>query len=148
MSKIEASVLISSAAGDVWEFITDLSNAPKWDPAALEMTQTSDGPAGPGMTLHLTLSEYPKVEDFRVEDYQVNRRFTLEYTSGPVKGTRMSFELAPADGNTELRLVWDLRYAGIGRLIGPLITRNARREGATFVANIKRLVEAEALAEL
>src|SRR5579864_8411737 len=114
MQRIASSVLIDGPPQKVWDVITDIANAPKWDPAAIAMTQTSPGPPGAGTTLHLTLAEYPKVEDSWVIDYEPNRRFSLEYTSGPVKGTRMAFDIVPIDGKTKLSLLWTLQCAGLG----------------------------------
>ncbi len=141
MKKIESSEMMEVPVEAIWKFLTDLSNFPKWDPAGVEMTQTSAGPQGVGTTLHATLSQYPRVEDFLVIEYEANRRFTLNYTSGPVKGCKMTFDMEPSDGGTRLKIVWDLEYVGFNKLIGPLITRNAKKETATFIGNIKRLVE-------
>ncbi|HYB03039.1 MAG TPA: SRPBCC family protein [Nitrososphaerales archaeon] len=99
---IEASIVVNRPAEDVWKFMIDLVNTPKWDPGVLEVKQTSAGPIGVGTTLQ---SRHPKnrVLNARALEYEPNRKFTLEFTSGPIKGTRVSYVLENIEGkNTKL----------------------------------------------
>lgn len=50
MTRTEASVTINRSAEDVWKFITDVSNGPKWDEGLTEWRQTFAGPLGVGTT--------------------------------------------------------------------------------------------------
>lgn len=77
--------MIDRPVEEVWKFITDVSNAPKWDEDVTEWKQTSAGPLGVGTTFdaihrRLTYSE-------RVTEYEPNKRLSLLITSGPAKGT-------------------------------------------------------------
>ena len=44
--KIEASVIVDRPREQIWTFMTDLSNTPKWDPGVPQVRQTSAGPVG------------------------------------------------------------------------------------------------------
>jgi uncharacterized protein YndB with AHSA1/START domain len=143
MAKIEASVMIDRPVEETWKFMTDLSNTPKWDPGVLEARQTSAGPPGIGMTIE---SRHPKqrVLNARVIEYEQNCKFTLEFTSGPIKGTRVSYIMEAIGGKTKLTRKFDLKFSGFYMLIGSFAARRARREGGAEINNAKRILESEA----
>ncbi len=51
MLKGESSIVIDRPPDDVWKFMVDLHNTPRWDPGVLEIRQTSQGAFGLGSTL-------------------------------------------------------------------------------------------------
>jgi uncharacterized protein YndB with AHSA1/START domain len=51
MARTEASAIIDRPIADVWKFMTDISNTPKWDPGVLEVRLTSASPPRLGTTL-------------------------------------------------------------------------------------------------
>ena len=53
MARFETSVTIDRPVEEVWKFITDLSNMPKWS-NILESKQTSPGPMGVGTMIQDT----------------------------------------------------------------------------------------------
>ena len=140
--RVEASVIVDRPAEQVWKFMTDLSNTPKWDPGVLEAKQTSAGPVGIGTTIQ---SVHPKqrVLNSRVIEYEPNKKFTLEFTSGPVKGTKVTYSLESIEGRARLTRTFDLKFSGVFRLVGPFVARRAKREGGAEVGNVKRILESE-----
>ncbi len=141
LAKTEASVMIDRPVEAVWKFITDLSNAPNWDKGLTECKQTSDGPIELGSTFvaihpRLTYSE-------RVSEYEPNRKLSLEMTSGPAKGTVGTFRMESIEGKTELTESDDYRFSGFYKLVGPFLIRTAKRETASRVVNVKRILESE-----
>jgi uncharacterized protein YndB with AHSA1/START domain len=103
--KIEASVIIDRPVEVVWKFMTDWSNAPKWDPGVLELRQTSAGPIGVGATLQARRKD--SVTDVLVTEYEPNRKFTTEYPSGPIKGSKVVFSTETIEGKTRLTSIFD-----------------------------------------
>lgn len=142
MVKIRESVLIDRPVEDVWRFITDISNGPEWDKDVIEWRQTSTGPLGVGTTLsavhrRLTYSE-------SVAEYEPNQKFSLQITSGPAKGTIGTLSVVDTGGKTKLTESSDYRFSGFYKLVGPFLTRTARKETASRVGNVKRILESEA----
>ena len=45
------------------------------------------------------------------------------------------------DGKTRLDSVWALKLKGFYRLVGPLVSRSARKKSEALVGNIKRMIE-------
>jgi carbon monoxide dehydrogenase subunit G len=139
--KIEASVVIDCTAKDVWNFMTDLSNTPKWDPGVLEVKQTSSGPLGLNATLE---SKHPKrVMNERVVEYEPGQKFTLEFISGPIKGTKVSYAMENADGKTRLTRSLDVKLNGFYKLAALFVGRSAQKERDAEINNVKRILESK-----
>jgi uncharacterized protein YndB with AHSA1/START domain len=143
--KIEASSMINRPVGDVWNLLADTSTWPKWAPVYLEIRQTSPSPVGVGATFQ---SRHPnnRMLNERLIEYEPNRRFALEFTSGPIKGSRETYsmvEMADEEkASTKLSRDFDLRFSGLFKLLGPLlVTPGFKKEKRVEVDNIKRLLE-------
>jgi len=145
MTKIESSVVIDRSVEDVWKFITDVANGPKWDEGLTEWKQTSAGSIGVGTTLQaihpkLTYSE-------RVVGYEPNRMLSLEITSGPAKGSVGTLSMESIERKTKLTESTDYRFSGLYKLVGPFLTLTARGETSSRVGNVKRILESKANSE-
>ena len=144
--KVEASSTINRPVGEVWKLLADLSTWPRWAPVYLELSQTSAGPVDVGATFH---SRHPqhRVLDERIVEYEPNRKFTFEFTSGPIKGSRETYTMVETAGEggkstTKLTREFDLKFSGIFRVLGPLlVSPGFRREKRVEVDNLKRLLE-------
>lgn len=144
MARIQASVMIDRSVEDVWKFITDVSNGPKWDEGVAEWKQTSAGPLGVGTTFEAT-ERHPKLTySERVVEYEPNRKFSLEITSGPAKGTIGTLSVEGIEGKVRLTEISEYKFAGFYKLLGPFLTGTAKRETTSRVANVKRILESEA----
>jgi uncharacterized protein YndB with AHSA1/START domain len=140
VAKIEANVVIDRPIEDVWKFISDWSNAPKWLPGALEVKQTSAGPLGVGTTIQSKWSTRPSQTASRVTEYEPGRKITLEATSPPViRGTRWSLGLENIEGKTKLNSVWEMKINGFYRLVGPSLVGRIRKSNEVMVSNVKRI---------
>ncbi len=143
MPRIEATVTIDRPVEEVWKFITDWSNFPKINPVVLEAKQTSAGPIGTGTTVTTSQEERlgNRATSIRVVEFEPNRKFSLEHTSGPLRGTRTTFATEVIEGKTKLTLASDVNLSGFYKLVWPLASGRARKEVENELGNVKRLVE-------
>lgn len=146
MTKIEASIMIERPVEQVWRFITDFSNISRWSPDIVEMRQTSPGPLGEGTSI---LVKHPnQTLSGRVTEYEPNRKFAFELTSGPPRGTSLGLTVEGVDGKTRFSQAFDFKLSGFYRLLGPLITgrsvRQGKAEAESNVSNVKRILESQA----
>jgi len=82
----------------------------------------------------------------KLVDYDRNRKFAFEFTSGPIRGSKETYTIEETtdEGNasTKLSREFDLRFGGIFKLLGPLLVAPGfREEKRVEVDNIKRLLE-------
>jgi len=128
----ERTVTIGRPIGEVFDFLADGTNNPKWRHAVLDVTLAAgegatavyaQGVRGPGGRR--------LAGDYRVDGFERPHRLTVEVTAGPVRPT-IGFELhelAPA--STSVRCTVDLRPRGLlGRLTDGAVGRGMEEEVA------------------
>ena len=81
-------VTIERPVHDVFAFVADPVNVPKWNYAIVETRKTSDGPVGVGTTYRQTRSLPTRSEEtIRITELVPDRRFALRGDLGPFAGT-------------------------------------------------------------
>jgi uncharacterized protein YndB with AHSA1/START domain len=143
MVKIEESVMIDRPVEEVWKFVTDLSKLPKYQTAVVEAKQTSAGPIGVGSTFEIRRKDNTTTPQ-RCIEYEPNRKFSMEVTSGPVKGTIFIYSVETVEGKTRFTSTGDMKYNGLYKLLGPFLSSSMRKEDIAAVGNVKRILESEA----
>ena len=144
MAKVEVSVMIDRPVEEVGKFMSDLSNVPKWDTSISEVRQTSAGPLGVGSTCDYKEKMRNTTVSMRVTEYEPNRRLSFEHTSGPFKGSTLTYSLEIIEEKTRVTRTDDLKLSGFYKLLGPLVARRMKRGIAAGFGNLKRLLESEA----
>jgi len=147
MTKIEASaIIIERPIEEVWSFVTDLSKHSEWCAEGEKMQQTSPGPLAVGSTF---LAGTPNGNNAgRVDEYEPNRKVTFQQTSGPEKGSTVSYTFEPIEGGkTRLREIVEFRPSGLSRLLMPFVAGSIKRKVQASAergfSNIKRILESE-----
>jgi uncharacterized membrane protein len=146
MAKIEASITVERPTDEVWRFITDFPNGPKWDPGLIECKVTSEGPLGVGTTLQSRrTTRGANLIVWRVTEYEPGRRITAEATAPQMmRGSRNTMTVENTEGKTKLNLAWDMKLNGIYSLLNPLLARSTKKMCETQLGNAKRILESEA----
>jgi len=119
MTQVEGkSVVIDRSAEDVWSFMIDIANMPKWEDSHAEWKQISVGPIDVGTT------------------FQSSVRFLgLEV---------ISYLMAPVEVNkTKLSRVTEVHVHGLAKLLQPIQAPLTRWTGGMEANNVKRIVESE-----
>jgi carbon monoxide dehydrogenase subunit G len=85
----------------------------------------------------------------RVIEFEPNRKFAGEGTSGILKGSTEVFVFENIDGKkTRLTYTGYLKLSGFYKLLWPFVVRSTVKRGkaetASKVANVKRILESEA----
>jgi dehydrogenase/reductase SDR family protein 12 len=147
MVKVEQSIMIDKPVEQVWNFLTDFQNTPKWDVGVLETRQTSTGPAGLGTTFQNigAFLGQQSVREYRVTEYEPDKKVTVELVN-PTKSiqkaeVRYTFE--PAQTGTRLNFMGSIEFGGFFRLLQPILLQRAKRSGQGDLNNLKRLLEAQ-----
>lgn len=137
-------LVIDRPVEDVWAFITDIANMPRWEDSKAVWKQTSDGSIQVGSTIQsaITVLGRTAVFELRVATFDPNKDFTVEAATGRSKGTRISYRMERvAGGKTRLRRVTDVRFHGLAKLMQPIAGPIVRRTGDLEARNLQRLLE-------
>jgi carbon monoxide dehydrogenase subunit G len=141
MAVYEHTIEIARAPEEVFAFVTDTANYPRWQPSLVELRSHGRGPLRVG-------SEATEVRRFlgrEVEttwtcvEHQPTTRAVIESHDGPVP-FRGTFRLEPHGSGT--RFTWSVETRGAAsRLGGPLVGRATKRELEANSGRLKALLE-------
>jgi carbon monoxide dehydrogenase subunit G len=136
-------ITIERSPHDVFEFVSDLENVPKWNYAIVETRKASEGPVAVGTTYRQVRSLPNRSEEtLRVTEFEPDRRFGFEGGLGPFEGT-LIYELEEIGGDTRLTNKADLEARGIAKLAAPIASGRVRGAVAKNLETLKQLLERE-----
>src|SRR5512133_3018254 len=123
MIKEEQSIVIARPIDEVFAFVADQMNAPRWQQGLLEVRRTSETPLGIG-TKHTFVRKFMgrrlEATNEYVE-YELNRKVALRSTSGPM-AFEGSYLTEPADGGTRVTSRIKMQPGNFVALAEPLIS--------------------------
>jgi len=136
-------IIIERMPPDVFEFVSNLENFPKWNYAIVETRKTSEGPLTVGTTYRQVRSLPKRSEEtLEVTELDPDRRFAVQGGLGPFEGT-LTYEFEEIGGGTRLTNNVDLEARGIARLAVPIASGRVRGAVAENLEALKRLLEDE-----
>src|SRR5262249_39266880 len=146
MATIGISIVINRPLEDVFAFLSNPENSPKWSSGGSEVKITSTGPIGVGTTYRTVRTVLGR----RIESeneftaYEPNRSYATKSTSGPVPvESQVSFERV--EGGTRVTGTLVGEPGGFFKLAEPLLVSMIKRQFEADLANLKDLMEAHAL---
>jgi carbon monoxide dehydrogenase subunit G len=136
-------VLVSRPLDDVFAFVEDARNRPRWDDSVENEELTSPEPIGVGTTVRTKLRSMGREYEYtwEVVEHQPPNRMTIESTSGPFP-TTLAYELEGRDGGTAVEFSVTGRPTGLLRLLEPLIARSTQKNLDRGFARLKQALEA------
>jgi uncharacterized protein YndB with AHSA1/START domain len=143
MITTRVTVRIQRPVDEVFAFVTDPGNFPRWAGALVTAAQqTSPGPMRAGATFHQTNRFLIRrfQTDFVVTAYEPPRRFEYRSTAGPIQFTGHYTFAADGDG-ARFTSVDDTQLGGLLQILAPLLQPLAQRQIETNLGNIKRILE-------
>jgi len=145
MIKFEHSIIINRPLDEVWNYLSNVENMPKWDRGVLEAKQTSEGLPGVGSTVQTRrqLLGWQRIGKLRISEYVPNKIISLQGSLGSMTAQiRYAFE--PVEGGTRMTGTSEVELGGLWKLITPILTPMLERDGREDLANVKRIMEAPA----
>jgi carbon monoxide dehydrogenase subunit G len=142
------SVTVERPREEVFAFVADARNRPRWDESVDSEELTSPEPIGVGTTVRTRLRSMGRDYEinWEVVEHQPPDRMTIESTSGPMS-TTLAYRLDARNGGTSVQFSVTGRPTGALRLLQPLIARNTQRNLDRGFARLKELLESGAVAE-
>ena len=137
--------LIERPIEEVFAFLADGTNDPKFSPRVLEIAKRTEGPVGVGTVYASTVKDAGmKTErEFELTEFEEPARIRwTERSRNMVTVPSGGYDLLAEGGATRLTIHNTLEGHGFGKFILPLALRAARRDADAFAARIKAAVEA------
>ena len=141
MATFENTLVIRRPIEEVFAFLADLENVPRWNYAIVKTHKVSQGPVGVG-TISQQVRSVPSrsEEHFEVTAYNPPRELELRGQLGPFP-SHLSYALDAVPEGTRITNAVELELRGPGRLLGRVAVPRVRDAVATNLRKLKELLE-------
>jgi uncharacterized protein YndB with AHSA1/START domain len=146
MAKLEVNTVINRPIAEVFDFLSNSENRPKWSSGSSEVKKISKGPIGAGTTYRLVRTFLGRrIEgESEVTEYEPYRRFSTKHKSRRMLvEAQVTFDCV--EGGTRVTETVVAEPGGLFKLAGPLLVSMFKRRFEADFANLKDLMEAHAL---
>jgi uncharacterized protein YndB with AHSA1/START domain len=144
-NRFGASVKIDRPVEEVFAFLADGENDPKFSPRVQQIRKTTEGPPGAGTRYASTVKDAGMTtqREFEYTEFQQPTRIRwTERSKNAITVPDGGYDLAPAgEDRTELTFFNTFEGRGFGKLLLPLALRSARKGADDFARSIKAAVE-------
>jgi len=142
METFENTVTIERPVEDVFAFLADFQNVPRWNYAIGHTTKTSPGPVGVGTTYRQARSIPTRSQEgFEVTVFDPTHRLAAEGEIGPFQA-RVAYLLEPVGDATRLTNAMELKpSSGVSRLLAPLAASRVKAAVAENLGKLKQILE-------
>jgi uncharacterized protein YndB with AHSA1/START domain len=129
MSSISGEIVINRPVEEVFDFVADERNEPRFNPRMLRADKLSPGPIGLGTRFRAEMTSRQRPVEMTMENtgYERPRRLasTTRLSTMEIRGT-LTFD--PVSGGTRMRWAWDLQPRGVLKLLTPMVVRLGQRQ--------------------
>lgn len=141
--QLSAAQVIRRPAEDVFAFVSDAANNPRWQGGMRSCDWTSPPPVGVGSTYQQEASFLGRriVTDFEVVAHEPGRSVTIQSTSGPFP-IRVRRSVTPIDASSSrVEAAITGEPGRFFRIAGPLLQRLAQRSVTADYRRLKALLD-------
>lgn len=141
----EVTTVIDRPIDQVFAFLAQGTNDPKFSPRVLEIAQVGDGPPGVGTVFRSTVKDagMKTKREFEITESDSPTKIRwVERSKNLVTVTAGGYDLTAEGNQTRVRLFNEFEGHGLGKLFAGPAARQANKGADDFGAAIKRAVEA------
>ena len=141
MGRVQNSVHIARPVGDVFAYVTDPTNSPKWNSTVLA-SSASETPVDVGTTIRSRVRFLGRTSDLdaTVREFKPNTRFVTESLK-PYRYV-LIWTFSPENGGTRVVRAGDIDFRGPLKFLSPILIRPiARRTDQASLERMKSLLE-------
>jgi uncharacterized protein YndB with AHSA1/START domain len=146
MAAFEINLVINRPIEEVFAFISNPENLPRWRTATLEIKRVSPEPLDVGSTVkaRFTFLGRPFEGNLEIVAREPHQSYATRMVDGPFP-LEARYTLEPADGGTQLTLIVQGEPGGFFKLAEPLVVSLAKRSYESDLLNLKEMLEAQAV---
>ena len=141
-ASIKGEIVIGRPLNQVFDFVADERNEPKYNPRMASVEKLTHGAIGKGTRFRATMKSRRRPLDMLLEitEYERPTRLgsTTNMSSADIHGA-LTFE--PSIGGTRMRWSWDVKPKGALQAITPIIGLLGKRQEAVIWAGLKQYLE-------
>ena len=142
MAHIKGEIVIHRPVAEVFDFVADERNEPRYNPGMLRAELLTPEPVGLGSRFRAEMRTRPRPVVMTTENtgYDRPRRLasTTRLSTMDIQGT-LTFD--PVAAGTRMRWSWGLQPRGLLKLLTPVVARNGARQERAIWTGLKRVLE-------
>lgn len=140
---VKGEIVIERPIEEVFDFVADEQNEPKYNPEMTVAEKVTDGPVGVGTKFHSVMSGRGGPAEMTIEFIDFDRPHRIVETTRVSNVMVINGELRfePVVGGTKMTWLWDLHPRGIYKLLGPMIRRTGERQEVAVWTGLKHVLE-------
>ena len=134
-------ITINRHPAEVFEFIAQFENVPRWNYAISETRRISGGSVGVGSRYRQTRTVPTQSEEtFEVTEFELDHRLSIRGPLGPFHA-EVAYVLAPVEHGTALTNTMHLQPSRALRLVAPLAAVRIKSAVAANLEALKQILE-------
>jgi uncharacterized membrane protein len=136
MLSAQHSVGIRRPLYEVFAFVADKENDPRWRPSVVEISRLS-GDGSAGTVYHQQLKGpggRPAPADFEITEYESGKRLSFRAIAGPIR-PEGSYDFVEEGGVTRVTFTLEVELPGTKKLMTPIVSSAMKNE----VQSLERL---------
>lgn len=139
--KFTNTITINRPPAEVFAFLADLENLPRWNYAIRETRKISPGPTGIGSMYTQTRSlPTPSVETLEITDSEPDKTLSIRGGFGPLSG-RSTYRLDAIGIATQLTNYMEFSETGAPPIVALFVTAQVKAAVAANLGVLKTIVE-------
>lgn len=142
MVRAEVSTTIDRPIREVFEYVREAQNIPKWDEDLLKVVKTSEGEFAIGTQFHLDIKPFMGETEGHGEvvGYDPEKMIELKFEMGKLK-PHVWHLFAKEGPATRFTRVVEIEPQGFMKLMAPMMGRMIRKKNLGYLAKLKSLLE-------
>jgi polyketide cyclase/dehydrase/lipid transport protein len=141
---VQGDIVINRLIDEVFDFVADERNEPKYNPQMTLAEMVTQGPIGVGSKFHCVMTD-ARAADMTVEVTEFDRPSRLGSTTRvsnimDINGTLL---LEQQGQSTKLKWLWNMEPRGFIKLLGPIVRRTGERQELAIWTGLKKVMEAQ-----
>jgi Polyketide cyclase / dehydrase and lipid transport len=141
---VQGDIVINRPIDEVFDFVADERNEPKYNPHMTHAEMVTQGPIGLGTKFHSVMTGVGRGAVMTIEFTEFDRPRRLgsatHISSMDINGTLL-FE---AQGqSTKMKWLWNIEPRGFYKLLGPIVRRIGERQELAIWTGLKKVMEAQ-----
>ena len=144
MAPITESIEVERSQEEVFKYVDDLSRHGEWQTQIESVQVLTEGPTRVGTRARekRRVPGGPRELEYEITEHDPPRRAAFRGLTGPVRPVG-SITVEPVGGGSRYTVELDFEGRGLGKLLLPLVRRDARKQLPKDVARFKEKMEAQ-----
>lgn len=146
MIRVEKQIDVARPPAQVFAFLDDIQQTPKWLQRCTHIEQTTPGPKAVGTRLRYSYQDQGRSGTMEgvVSEYEKDRRLAMAFTD-PMMDVRVGFRVEPAPGGS--RIVHEVEIEPrnfVAKMMTPMISSMTRKQIDSDTEKLKQMLESGA----